>query len=83
MISARLKSKQPADKPIAMLALTLEDRNALRALMAKVLESIEGDKKGFTVVSGPRRGRLIRDDEDITQLTFELDRWARAFLRRL
>ena len=83
MISARLKSKQPEDKPIEMLTLTLEERNALRCLLNRVLESVQQDKKVYaTTVRGPHRGRLVRDGVDITLQTFELDRWAREFLRR-
>lgn len=82
MIAARLASNAPRDH-VTMLALTQMERMQLRALLDKVLESVEGDKNAFEAMSGPHRGRLIREGYDITELTFQTERIAREFRRRV
>jgi hypothetical protein len=84
MISAHLKSPPPGENPMVMLALTLKERNALRCLLDRVIDDVAEDKKRYATPQGsPHHGRLVRDGHDITMMTFELERWAREFLRRL
>lgn len=82
MIAAHI-SRNQLGHAVTMLALTYQERTQLRAILDKVLESVEGDKNAFEAMSGPGRGRLIRDGVDITELTFETERVAREFRRRL
>ena len=76
MIAARISTKGAGR--VTMLALTQEERNALRCILSRVIDDAQRDKVRYN-----RSGRIIRDGADITEMTLELERWSRMFQRRL
>jgi hypothetical protein len=85
MIAAHISSNDAKERAGTMLALTHRERIQLRALLERVIEDVERDKRAYLVTNAknPRRGCLIRDGVDITVVTFETERLAREFRRRL
>lgn len=84
MISASL-DKETHGGAVTMLALTAQERAALRAIIHRVVEDVQMDKKSY-LVRRPRdrdHGRLVRNGVDITELTYQTERVAHEFLREL
>lgn len=85
MIAAHISSNQPKERAVTMLALTHRECMQLRALLGRILEDVQIDKNSYRVTNprDPQVGRIIRDQVDITELTFETERIALQFRRRL
>jgi hypothetical protein len=85
MISAHLTSNEAKGGRGTMLALTHAEAVQLRAILDRVIEEVQTEKNAYLVTRpGDRdRGRLIRNGIDITLVTFETERLAREFRRRL
>jgi len=55
------------------MELTKRDRNIIKVIIEKELESLEADFKKLTITNSPFLGKVARDESDLAFMKSELD----------